>query len=80
MHMKRKSWDVEQIMSQLHSMVREIKSPYNDGFTSWGIKQDLYLIKFLVDDAMKESPIFGDLEIEFLKQQEQKRIIKILKD
>ena len=80
MHMKRKSWDIEQIMSQLHSMTREIKSPHNDGFTSWGIKQDLYLIKFLVDEAVKESPMFGDLEIDFLKQQEQKRIIKILKD
>jgi hypothetical protein len=80
MHMKRKNWDIDQIMSQVHSMIREINSPYNDGFTSWGIKQDLYLIKFLVDDAMKESPMFGDLETDFLKQQEQKRIIKILKD
>lgn len=80
MHMKRKSWDIEQIMSQLHSMTREIKNPHNDGFTSWGVKQDLYLIKFLVDEAVKESPMFGDLEIDFLKQQEQKRIIKILKD
>jgi hypothetical protein len=78
--MKKKSWDVNEMISQLHSMVREIKSPYNDGFTSWGVKQDLYLIKFLVDDAIKESPNFGDLEIDFLKEQEKKRIIKILKE
>lgn len=80
MHMKKKSWDVGEITSQLHSIAREISSPYNDGFTSWGCKQDLYLIKFLVDDMIAKSPQFGDLEIDFLKLEEQKRIIKILKD
>jgi len=80
MHMRKKSWDVDKMISQLHSMVREMKSPYNDGFTSWGVKQDLYLVKFLVDEAMKDSPNFGDLETDFLKEQEKKRIIKILKE
>lgn len=80
MHMKKKSWDVGDITSQLHSIAREVNSPYNDGFTSWGCKQDLYQIKFLVDDILSKSPSFGDLEIDFLKLEEQKRIIKILKD
>lgn len=80
MHLRKKNWDINEILNQLHGMIREIKSPHNDGFTSWGVKQDLYQIKFLIDDAIKESPTFGDLEIDYLKLQEQKRIIKILKD
>lgn len=80
MHMKKKSWDVADITSQLHSIARECKSSYNDGFTSWGCKQDLYTLKFLLDDILANSPHFGDLEIDFLKLEEQKRIIKILKD
>lgn len=80
MHMRKKSWDVGEITSQIHSIAREVNSPHNDGFTAWGCKQDLYLIKFLVDEIMSKSPNFGDLEIDFLKLEEQKRIIKILKD
>ena len=34
----------------------------------------------LVNDAVKNSPFFGDLETDWLKLQEQKRIIKFLKD
>jgi hypothetical protein len=80
MHMRKKSWDVGDITSQLHSISRECTSPHNDGFTAWGCKQDLYQIKFLVDDILTKCPQFGDLEIDFLKVEEQKRIIKILKD
>lgn len=80
MHLHKKNWDINEILNHLNGMIREVKSPYNDGFTSWGVKQDLYQIKFLIDDAIKDCPHFGDLEIDYLKLQEQKRIIKILKD
>lgn len=76
----KKDWDVVNIISQLRSMSRETTSPYNDGFTAWNVKQDLYVIKFLLDEAIREAPNFGDLETDFLKKQEQKRIINLLKD
>jgi hypothetical protein len=75
----KKSWDVSSITSQIHSLSRECSSPYNDGFTAWGCKQDLLAIQQLVNDAIKNSPNFGTMEEEWLKEQEQKRIIKILK-
>ena len=75
----RKSWDTSEIVSQIHSLVRECNSQYNDGFTSFECKKDLYQIKNIVDDALSRSPHFGDLENEWLTEQEQKRIIKILK-
>ena len=75
----KKSWEVSDITSQVHSLAREISSPYNDGYTQWHCKQDLYQIKQLVDLALARSPNFGDLEQEWLQTQEKKHIIKILK-
>ena len=75
----KKSWEVGDITSQVHSLAREISSPYNDGFTQWNCKQDLYQIKQLVDQALARSPNIGDLEQEWLQTQEKKHIIKILK-
>ena len=74
-----KNWGVADIASQVHSLAREISSPYNDGYTQWHCKQDLYQIKQLVDQALTKSPDFGDLEQEWLQTQEKKHIIKILK-
>jgi hypothetical protein len=75
----KKNWEVSDITSQVHSLAREISSPYNDGFTQWHCKQDLYQIKAIVDQTLAKSPDFGDLEQEWLQTQEKKRIIKILK-
>jgi len=79
MQMKKKSWSAEDIISQIHALSREMQSPYNDGFTSFECKKDLYQIKFTLDQAMKDSPTFGNLETDWLTEQEKKRIIKILK-
>jgi hypothetical protein len=75
----KKNWEVGDITSQVHSLAREISSPYNDGYTQWNCKQDLYQIKQLVDQALARSPDFGDLEQEWLQTQEKKHIIKLLK-
>ncbi len=80
MHLRKKNWDIDDIMSQIHSIKRECESPYNDGFTSWGFKQDLLRLQILINDIVKNSPKFGNLETEWLKLQEQKHIIKLLKD
>jgi hypothetical protein len=79
MHMRKQSWSVEEIATQIHALARECSSPYNDGFTAFDCKKDLYQIKFLVDQALNNSPNFSSLEEEWLTEQEKKRIIKILK-
>jgi hypothetical protein len=79
MHLKKKDWSVDNIATQLRSLSRECSSPYNDGFTSFQLKQDLYLIKDLVDRALSDAPNFGQLETDWLTEQEKKRIINILK-
>jgi diphthamide biosynthesis methyltransferase len=75
----RKSWDAADISHQIHALARECSSPYNDGFTSFECKKDLYQLKYIIDRALREAPDFGDLEQTWLTEQEQKRIIKHLK-
>lgn len=75
----KKSWDVADISRQIHSLARECSSMYNDGFTSFECKKDLYQLKNIIDAALNEAPDFGALENEWLQEQEKKRIIKILK-
>jgi len=78
MHMKKQTWSVEEIATQIHAIARECSSPYNDGFTAFELKKDLYQIKEILDTAISRSPTFYG-EQEWLTAQEQQRIIKILK-
>jgi hypothetical protein len=75
----KKSWDVANIAGQIHGLARECSTPYNDGFTAFECKKDLYQLKQIIDNALAEAPDFGDLEVQWLTEQEQKRIVKILK-
>jgi hypothetical protein len=79
MNLKKKTWGVADVVQQINNAARECRSPYNDGFTGWYVKQDLYQMKFILDEALKNCPDFGTMEQEWLTEQEQKRIIKILK-
>lgn len=74
-----KRWNVEEIARQINSAYYTCSDPRQDGFTTWGVKQDLYQIKWLIDDALKRCPTFVD-EKNWLREQEKKRVIKILKD
>ena len=79
MTLKRKLWDVSSIASQLRSLSSQCANPHNDGFTAFELKKDLYQIKQLVDEALERAPNFGQLEQDWLTEQEKKRIINILK-
>jgi hypothetical protein len=76
----KKNWDVAFILRQIYSATRECSNPYNDGFTQWEIKKDLYMIQETINDAMKKCSTFGDTEQQWLKDREQRKIIKLLKD
>jgi hypothetical protein len=74
----KKSWDVANISHHIYMMARECASPYNDGFTSFEIKKDLWDLKFIIDQSIKNTPTFSGEE-RWLQDQEKKRIIKHLK-
>jgi hypothetical protein len=76
----KKSLDVANIVQQINAAAYSVSSPYTDGFNGWCIKQYLYQIKEILDDAICRCPEFGTIELEWLKEREQKKIIKILKN
>ena len=48
-----------------------------DSYLQWGAKQDLYRLKWILEDALKRCPTFSPEE-EWLREQEKKKVIKIL--
>jgi hypothetical protein len=56
----------------------EATSHFNDGWTSFGVKQDLYRLKWQIDEALASCSSYTG-EDEWLKEQEQEKIVKILK-
>ncbi len=66
------------IIEQLAKTSREIASPYNDGFTGWALKQELYAIKYFLDEALNDLPKFSDEE-QFLAELHKKKMWKKLK-
>jgi hypothetical protein len=72
------NWDVENIKNQLRRMYSECNSSYNTGFIQWAIKQELYEVKFLLDESLQKCSTFAGEE-QWLKEREQEKIIEILK-
>jgi hypothetical protein len=72
-----KRWDVANIATQINTAAYECSSPYNDGFVGWGVKQDLYRIKWILEDAINRCPHYAP-EDEWLREHEKKKVIKIL--
>lgn len=75
--MSKKLFNLENVVFQIRELGKDANQ-YNE-YRSWGSKQDLYLLKDLIDEMISNSPNFGELEDQWLKTKEQQRIIKILK-
>jgi len=60
-------------------MRSEMNNPYNDGFTTWPIKQDLYRLKWIIDESLANASSYAGEE-EWLKEQEREKIMRILKN
>jgi hypothetical protein len=74
----RKPMDYNSVSHQIYMTGVEINSMYNDGFTQSMMKQDLYKLKWLIDEIIQDSPTFSDEE-EFLKEHEQVKMWRTLK-
>lgn len=72
-------YSVENITQQVNAAAWQANDPYMDGFVGWGIKQDLYRIKWCVEDALRRCPEYTP-EAEWLKEQEKLKVMRILKD
>jgi hypothetical protein len=66
--------DLDSAQQAIRTCLGEIRSPYNDGWTSSACKRDLYMLKSWLDDEYKRLPSFVGEEL-----WEQQRLIDILK-
>lgn len=73
----RKPMDYQQVHHQIYMAGIEMHSMHNDGFTQWMIKEDLYKIKWLLDEIMADAPTFAG-EAEFLKEHDQVKMWRTL--
>jgi hypothetical protein len=73
----RKPMDYNSVHHQIYIAGVELRSPYNDGYTTFEIKKDLHKLKWLLDEIMADSPTFSGEE-EFLKEHEQTKMWRTL--
>ena len=71
-------WNVDRVIGECRKMYAGANDPYVTGYVNWPCKQDLYRVKFAVDEMLKSTSGFAGEE-EWLREQEANHIIKILK-
>jgi hypothetical protein len=71
-------WNVDRVIGECQKMYAGATDPYVTGYNNWPCKQDLYRVKFAVDEMLKNTSGFAG-EQEWLREQEAERIVKILK-
>ena len=71
-------WDVNQVINQCQKMHHGATDPYVTGWNNWPCKQDLYRVKFAVDEMLANTSSFTGEE-EWLKKQEQEKMWNRLK-
>lgn len=74
----KKPLEIDEVKMQLMRAYSEIMSPYNDGFTSFYIKQDMYRVKWMIEEMIKDCPEFSG-EREWLEEQDKKKVWRELK-
>jgi hypothetical protein len=73
-----KNWDADRVISECQQMYFGANDPYVTGWNNWPCKQDLYRVKFAVDEMLKNTSRFSGEE-EWLLEQEQEKMWKVLK-
>lgn len=73
-----KNWNVREIEGQLYRMHSGATDARLTGWNNWPCKQDLYRVKFLVDELLEDCPTFTDEE-QWLREQEAEKLVRILK-
>ena len=71
-------WNVQNVIWECQKMYQGANDPYVTGWNNWPCKQDLYRVKFLVDEMLENCSTFLDEE-EWLREQEAEKIVRILK-
>ena len=72
-----KDWNKTDICSAIQRITFAATDPRQDGYVSWGCKQDLYEILWFVEDELEKCSTYVD-EDEYIKRREQNQLLKVL--
>jgi len=78
-----KDWNVNKIISDCHRIYVNATDPHLTGFVNWPCKQDLYRIKFAVEEMLEKTSTFVDEEAWLNEQkieQEKKQVWRSLNE
>jgi hypothetical protein len=70
-------WNVDHVIAQCSKMYRGAVDPHATGFVNWPCKQDLYRVKFAVDEMLANTSTFAG-EQEWLEELEKEKMWKTL--
>ena len=73
------SYNITNAAREINAAAYDASDMRIDSYLQWGAKQDLYRLKWILEDALKRCPTFAPEE-EWLREQEKKKVIKILSD
>ena len=71
-------WNVDRVIDDCQRMYYGATDPYVTGWNNWPCKQDLYRVKFAVDEMLAQTSKFAGEE-EWLEQLEKEKMWKALK-
>ena len=71
-------WNIDQVIGECQKMYIGANDPYVTGWNNWPCKQDLYRVKFAVDEMLKNTGRFSG-EDEWLLEQDKEKLWKVLK-
>ena len=72
-----KNWSVTQITTELQKIYYATTDPRMDGFVTWSCKQDLYRVKFALEDMLAKCPTYS-VEAEWLEQRDKELVWQAL--
>ena len=72
-------WNVNRVIGECQKMYHGATDPHMTGWVNWPCKQDLYRVKFAVDEMLKNTGDFAG-EQEWLEEQEKQQMWQTLKD
>jgi hypothetical protein len=73
-----KDWNREKIEQELWKIKFACTDPRMDGFTTWGCKKDLIVLKYYIDEMLEQCPTYS-VEQEFVDKLEQQKTFNLLK-
>jgi hypothetical protein len=73
------SYNITEATREINAAAYDATNSRNDGYVAWGAKQDLYRLKWILEDAINRCPTFAP-EADWLREQEKKKVVKILSE